>query len=87
MSWGRPESTSRGHTLDVSLKRLLNVISERPQDFRSERLQDGQIGSLCDILGTLQGDVLGTNICWLECSVLIMYLRSQISLPTVKHLF
>ena len=68
MSWGRPESTSREHTLDVSLKRLLNVISERPQDFRSERLQDGQIGSLCDILGTLQGDVLGTNICWLECN-------------------
>ena len=87
-SWGRSESTSRGRPLGVSLKRPLDVISARPQDFRSGRLQDGQIGLSGDVLETLDEDILDTNICRLECSFLRMYFRrSQIQLPTVKHLF
>ena len=87
-SWGLSESTSRGRPLDVSLKRPLDVIFKLPQDSRSGRLQDGQIGSLGDVLETLDGDILDTNICRLECSFLRMYFRrSQIQLPTVKHLF
>ena len=64
-SSGRPESTSQGRSLNVRLRYPLDVISRcsqdvrlgRPRDFRSRRPQDGQRGSL--------GDVLGTNICWL----------------------
>ena len=50
-SRGRPESTSQGRPLNVRLRRP----------------RDGQIGSLGDVLGTLEGDVLGTNICRLGC--------------------
>ena len=68
-SWGRPESNYQGRPLNVGLGRLLNVISGRPYDVRlgrswdvrSERLRDGQIGPLVDVLGTLEGDVLGTS--------------------------
>ena len=68
-SRGRPESTSQGRPLNVRLRRPLDVISGRPQnvrlgrpqDVKSRRPQDGQIGSLGDVLGTLEGDVLGTS--------------------------
>ena len=60
-SWGRPESTSQGRSLNVRLGRILNVISVLPQDVRLGRPQDGQIGSLGDVLGMLEGDVRGTN--------------------------
>ena len=64
-SWGRPESTSQGRPLDVRLRRPIDVISGRPQDVRLRRARDvrlrrprdGQIGSLGDVLGTLEGDV------------------------------
>ena len=49
-SWGRHESASQGRALKVRLERSLDVISGRPQD--------GQIRSLGDVLGTLEGDVL-----------------------------
>ena len=38
-----------------------NVISRRPQDVSAGRPQDDQIGSLGDVLGTLEGDVPGTS--------------------------
>ena len=55
--------------LNVRLGRSLDVISELPQDVRLRRPRnlrsgpphDGQIGSLEDVLGTLEGDVLGTS--------------------------
>ena len=53
MSWGRPESISQRHSVDVKLGRPLDVISGRPRDV--------QIGSLGNVLGTLQGYVLGTS--------------------------
>ena len=67
--WGGPESTSQGRRLNVRLRRPLDVISGRlqnvrlglPLDVRSGPLPDGQIGSLRDVLGTLEGDVLGTS--------------------------
>ena len=34
-------------------------------DFRSGRPWEGKIESLGEVLGTLEGDVLGTNICQL----------------------
>ena len=55
MSWGRPESTSQGRPLNVRLRRPLDVISGRPQNVRLGRPRDGQIGSLGDVLGTLEG--------------------------------
>ena len=61
MSWGRPESTSQGRPVDVRLGRPLDVITGRPQDVRSGRPWAGQIGSLGDVLGTLQGNVLGAS--------------------------
>ena len=58
-SWGPPKSTSQGRPLDVRSRRPLDVISRHPRN--------GQIGSLGNVLGTLEGerpqDVLGTNIC------------------------
>ena len=68
-SWGRPESTSQGRRFNVRLRRPLDVISGRPQDVRlgrfwevrSGRAPDGQIGSLGDVLGALEGNVLGTS--------------------------
>ena len=64
-SWGRPESTSQERPLNVRLRRPMDVISGRPQDVRLRRARDvrlrrprdGQIGSLGDVLGTLEGDV------------------------------
>ena len=50
-SWGRPESTSLGRSL----------TSGRRQDVRLGRPRDGQIGPLGEVLGTLEGDVLGTS--------------------------
>ena len=55
--------------MNVRLRRPLDVISGRPQDVRlgrprdvrSGRRRDGQIGSLWDVLETLDGDVLGTS--------------------------
>ena len=55
--------------MDVRLGRLQDVVSRRPQDVKSERPldvssecpQDGQIGFLGDILGTLEGDVPRTS--------------------------
>ena len=68
-SWGRPESTSQGCPLNVTLRRPLDVISGRPQDVRLRRLwdvrsrrpRDGQIGSLGNVLGSLEGDVPGRS--------------------------
>ena len=55
--------------MNVRLRRPLEVILGRPQDFRLGRPwdvrscpQDSQIGSLEDVLGTLEGDVLGTSL-------------------------
>ena len=59
--WGRPESTSQGRPLNVGLGRPLHVISGRPQGVASGYSGDGQIGSLEDILGKLEGEVLGTS--------------------------
>ena len=41
--------------------RPLDVITRRSQDVRSGRLRDGQIGSLEDVLGMLERDILGTS--------------------------
>ena len=68
-SWGRLESISQGHPLDVRLELPLDVISRRPQDVRSRRPhyvirghhRDGQIESLADELGTSEGNVCGTS--------------------------
>ena len=60
-SWGRPESTYKGHSLNVRLRRPLDVISRLPQGIRLGRPRDSQIGSLGDVLGTLEGDVLVTS--------------------------
>ena len=49
--------------MNVRLGLPLDVISGRPQDVRSGHPRDGQIGSLGDVLGTLEGNVLGANIC------------------------
>ena len=53
--------------MNVRLRRPLDLISGRPrdvrlgrQDVRLGRPGDGQIGSLGDFLGTLEGDVLWT---------------------------
>ena len=61
-SYGRLESTSQGHPLKVRIGRPLDVISEYLRDIRSGRPWDGQIGSLWDVLGTLEGNVLGTSL-------------------------
>ena len=61
MSWGLPESTCQGRALNVKLGCSLNVISGRLLDVRLRHPQDGQIGSLGDVMGTLEGDVLGTS--------------------------
>ena len=68
-SQGRPLYVRWGRRLDVRLGRPQEVVSRRPQDVKSERPrevssecpQDGQIGSLGDVLGMLEGDVLGTS--------------------------
>ena len=65
--WGRPESTPKGLPMNVGLRRPLDVISGCPQDVRKGRSrdvrpgrpQDGQIGSLVDVLGTLEGTSTG----------------------------
>ena len=71
-SWGRPESTSQGRPLNVRLGRPLGVISRRLHDVRLGCPQDGQIGSLKDVLATFKRrrswDVLGTNVCRLSTS-------------------
>ena len=86
-SRGRPESTSQGRPLNVRLRRPLDVISGRPQDVRlrrprevrSGRPRDDQIGSLGDVLETLEGDALGTNICRLGyLFAAILRLRKQL---------
>ena len=73
-SRGRQESNSQGRSLNVRLRRTLNVISGRPQDVRLRRPRDARSGRPCDSqiesLEDVQGqeqssDVLGTNICWL----------------------
>ena len=61
MSWGRPESTSQGRSLNVRLGCPLEVISGGLQDIRWRRPRDGQIESSGDVLETLEGDVLGTS--------------------------
>ena len=68
-SWGRPESTSQKRPLNVKLGHPFYVISRRPLDVRlghpkhvrPGRPHDGEMGSSGDILGTLEGDVLGTS--------------------------
>ena len=68
-SWAGLESTFQESPLDVRLGRPLNVISRQPQDLRLGnpcdirlgRSWDGPIGSLRDVLRTLEGGVLGTS--------------------------
>ena len=68
-SWGRPKSNSQGRPLNVRLGRPLDVIPGRlqdvrlgrPWDVRLGRHRDGQIGSLGESWGTLEGDVLGMS--------------------------
>ena len=63
MSWGRPELTFQGRPLNVRLGCPVELRLGRPQDVRSEhprdvssgRPLDGQIESLGDVLGTLDG--------------------------------
>ena len=55
--------------MDIRSGCPLDVILRRPQDISSECPQDGQIGSLEDILGKLEGDVLRKSwgpifACW-----------------------
>ena len=47
--------------MNVRLERPVGIISGRPQDVRLRHPQDGQIGSLRDVLGRLEGDVLRTS--------------------------
>ena len=42
--------------LDIILGRPQDVISKRPRDVTSRRPLNGRIGSLGDVLGTLEGD-------------------------------
>ena len=56
-SKGRPWEVDSGHSW-MSYREL---ISRPSQDVRLERSQDGQIGSLGDVLGTFEGDVLCTS--------------------------
>ena len=68
-SWGRPKSTSQERPLNVRLRRPLDFIPGRPQDVRSGHPRDvrlghhqnGQTGSLGDVLGKLEEDALGTS--------------------------
>ena len=74
MSCGRAKTNSQGRPLNVRLRRPLDVISGHPQDVRlrlpwdvrSGYPRDDQIGSLGEVLRTLEGEFLGTNICRLE---------------------
>ena len=60
-SWGRPESASQGRLLNVRLALSLDVISGCPQSVRLRNPQDRQIGSLGDVLESLEEDVLETT--------------------------
>ena len=63
MSWGRPESTSQGRSLNVRLGCPLEVISGSLQYIRwSNRIFRGCLG---DAGEGCPRDVLGTNICQL----------------------
>ena len=42
-------------------KKKSGVISGRPQDVRLGRSREGQIGTLGDVLGTLEGNVFETS--------------------------
>ena len=48
-------------SFERQIRRPLDVISGRPQDIRLRHPRDDQIGSLEDVLGTLEGDVLGIS--------------------------
>ena len=48
-------------SFERQIRRPLDVISGRPQDIRLGHPRDGQIGSLANVLGTLERDVLGTS--------------------------
>ena len=54
-SWAHPESISQGRPLNIRLGRPKDVRLGRPQDLRSGRPQDDQIGSLGNVVGTLEG--------------------------------
>ena len=94
---GSPESTFQGRPLNVRLRRPLDVFSgrlqdvrlRRPQDVRLGRLRDGQIGSLGDVLGALEGDVLGTNICRLgrDLTKLVLQLLCPFSVKSFTKNF
>ena len=76
-SWGHPESTSQERPLNVRLARPQDVTLVRPQDVRSRRPRDSQIGSLGNVLGTWEGDVLRTNICRLGSGSLFKDTKMQ----------
>ena len=61
ISWGRPKSTFQGRPLDVRLRRPSDAISKRPRALDWGRPWDRQIGSLVDVLGSSEADVLRTS--------------------------
>ena len=74
-SWRRPGSTSQGCSLNVRLG--------RPQDVRSRRPWDGQIGSLGGVLGKLEEDLLGTSwgpifVSWEKCNFLLIFCTREL---------
>ena len=70
--------------MSLRLRRPLDVISGRPQDVRLGRPRDGQIGSLGNILETLKGDVLGTNICRLGSFPSILVVTGELVSATMS---
>ena len=82
-SRGRSEDVLKLSLRDVRLGRPQDVISRRSQDVISRRPRDGQIGSLGDVLGTLEGDILGMSwgpifAGWVKVSIICHYVNSQI---------
>ena len=58
---GTPETVFKERLREVNLGRPQIVRLGRPQDVRSGHPWDDQISSLGDVLGQLQGEVLGTS--------------------------
>ena len=68
-----------GTSLGRQLKTLSVCIFKCPQDFRSWHFQDDSIGSLENILGTLEGDVF-YSILNLLCIFIVL-------MPDIFHVF
>ena len=61
----------------------MDVISERPQDVRSGRPRDGKIGSLGDVLGTLEGNSWG--LIFAGWALLFITTRYLLPAPAVRQ--